>query len=596
MKNTVYFTCILMLFFAVSLNGFCHAESAKANFAGNTGTETLGLAVSSEAAQGQLELKKACLAATVEAIKLEMKRYQGWIEWKKLHGEQDELPDLQQSLGKLQADLEKYLAMDPEEYVLPEKTTADSAVTAFLDHKISPEKITTTAWVSDKQPGINSILYVNGMSRSGPWYHVAGILDDNYAAVKPGVKYQMSFYTVYPRQYGWMHSAYVYIAQINETAAPNVRGQGFASKALMNAANLDITKDIETEPQDAAGYFHRAEALDKDGRPFEARKDYVEAIRLGEKGGLSEADIATAKRRCTKISQMASEAKKITGEVFAYVGMLNNHDERAKCDKYRVYLLENEDDRAGKLVLDAKESSFTFMLTASDLKKYPLMEFVSPYGTKTVALSDVSDEPLTIVLERKMILKKPAIYLYPSQAMQVSVTHRFKGKILNTYPVYLDGWTVMAEPNGNLRSLKDGREYKYLFWEGSYLFPKEHYQYTSGFYVKKADYVAFLQEKLAKIGLNNAEINDFIVYWLPAMGKYNNCFIHFSINDDIDGTSVLETKPAADTTIRVFMEFSGLQQLENVKKLPQQQLPVFERKGFTLVEWGGSEIGGNHIE
>lgn len=536
MKKKVYFTCILMLFFAVSLNGIGRAESVKANFEGNTGTETLELAVSSETAQGQLELKKACLKATVEAIKLEIQRYQGWIDWKQQHGEQDELSDLHQSMEKLQADLERYLAMKPEEYVLPGKATADSAVTTFLDQKFLPEKITTTAWVSDKQPGSNSILYVNGMSRSGPWYHAAGILDDNYAAAKPGVKYQMTFYTVYPRQYGWMHSAYVYIAQINET-----------------------------EPQDAAGYFQQE-------------------------------DIATAKRRCTEFSQMASEVKKMTGEVFAYEGMLNNNNERVKCNTYRVYLLENEDDRAGKLVLDAKESSFTFMLTESDLKKYPLMEFVSPYGTKTVSLSDVSDEPLTIVLERKMLLKKPAIYLYPSQAMQVSVNHSFKGKILNTYPVYSDGWTVKAEPNGNLRNLKDGREYKYLFWEGSYSFPKEHYQYTSGFYVKKADYVTFLQEKLAKIGLNNDEINDFIVYWLPAMGKYNNCFVHFSINDNIDGTSVLETKPATDTTIRVFMEFSGLQQLEDLKKLPQQQLPVFERKGFTLVEWGGSEIGENHIE
>ena len=95
---------------------------------------------------------------------------------------------------------------------------------------------------------------------------------------------------------------------------------------------------------------------------------------------------------------------------------------------------------------------------------------------------------------------------------------------------------------------------------------------------------------MAYIGLNENEINDFIVYWLPEMNKFENCFVHFRINDDIDGSSVLKTKPVADTVIRVFMEFSGTNDFAAGSQLPEQILPQFTRRGFTLVEWGGSEI------
>ena len=144
--------------------------------------------------------------------------------------------------------------------------------------------------------------------------------------------------------------------------------------------------------------------------------------------------------------------------------------------------------------------------------------------------------------------------------------------------------------------MKDKRQYKYLFWDGAYSFPKEHYQFKSGFYVKNEDYISFLQGKLAVIGLNENEINDFIVFWLPVMNKHQNCFVYFRINDNIDGTSIIETKPPAETTIRVFMEFSGINDINTRMKLPEQLLPTFVRKGFTLVEWGGAEIGNSKIE
>jgi len=52
----------------------------------------------------------------------------------------------------------------------------------------------------------------------------------------------------------------------------------------------------------------------------------------------------------------------------------------------------------------------------------------------------------------------------------------------------------------------------------------------------------------------------------------------------------------AETIIRVFMEFSGIANMNSAQKLPEQNLPTFIRKGFTLVEWGGAEIGNSKFE
>lgn len=49
----------------------------------------------------------------------------------------------------------------------------------------------------------------------------------------------------------------------------------------------------------------------------------------------------------------------------------------------------------------------------------------------------------------------------------------------------------------------------------------------------------------------------------------------------------LEIEPKPDTLIRVLMEFKGLDKYKTVK---EQKLITPERKGFVVVEWGGTEI------
>lgn len=67
--------------------------------------------------------------------------------------------------------------------------------------------------------------------------------------------------------------------------------------------------------------------------------------------------------------------------------------------------------------------------------------------------------------------------------------------------------------------------------------------------------------------------------------KYN--YIRFATREEIDTNMPLTITPEPDTTIRVLMEYKGL---ENPIEIEEQKLEKIERKGFIAVEWGGTEI------
>lgn len=185
-----------------------------------------------------------------------------------------------------------------------------------------------------------------------------------------------------------------------------------------------------------------------------------------------------------------------------------------------------------------------------------------------------------------MVAAKPVIYLYPPKTEEVKVQLQYKGELLSTYPTYdpiLQGWDVIAHPDGTLTNIADGREYSYLFWEGLYPFKIDQ---TRGFVMKGSDTLSFLQTTLAEMGLTPREYNEFIVYWLPKMEHNPYNFIQF-VGSEYTQSAPLTIIPKPDSMLRVFMAFKPLAHYETVTP---QQIQPFERKGFTVVEWGGTEI------
>ena len=179
--------------------------------------------------------------------------------------------------------------------------------------------------------------------------------------------------------------------------------------------------------------------------------------------------------------------------------------------------------------------------------------------------------------------KKPVIYLYPTSEQTVSVKLDYKGKLTCTYPEYKDGWKVNAKPDGTLTNIDDNREYSYLYWEG---ISDTQWDMSKGFVVKGDETREFLQEKLEYLGLTPREYNEFIVYWLPILqeNKYN--LITF-VGEDYENIASLDITPKPDSMLRIMMVFKPLNKSIEVE---EQELKPFVRTGFTVVEWGGTEV------
>ena len=207
------------------------------------------------------------------------------------------------------------------------------------------------------------------------------------------------------------------------------------------------------------------------------------------------------------------------------------------------------------------------------LKKKITLTFVSALAAVSVLLTGCTD----------MKSEKPVIYLYPEQAQEVYVQLELDGEFTCTYPEYDNGWKVKAYPDGTLRDQVTGKEYNYLFWEGT---SETEYDLSRGFVVEGKDTAGFLEEKLAYLGLNEKERNEFIVYWLPRMedNKYN--LITFQGKAYTEHAK-LKISPEPDSILRVFMVYKPL---DKAIDIPEQELEPFEREGFTVIEWGGAEM------
>ena len=204
-----------------------------------------------------------------------------------------------------------------------------------------------------------------------------------------------------------------------------------------------------------------------------------------------------------------------------------------------------------------------------------------------------------LVYERERgVSEKPVLYLYPQEEQQLTVTLDLEGSLDTVYPAPDDqratdrgtqaSWTVDAAPDGTLTDAS-GRTYPSLFWDG----PVWQEAPEQGFVVAREDAVPFLEEKLGQLGLNDQEAADFITFWAPQIRANEYTFISFDASSytqqvtysfaDEAGNQV-----APDTFIRVFMTIRAAQADEAVT--PQEFASTPMRNGFTVVEWGGTQL------
>lgn len=218
-------------------------------------------------------------------------------------------------------------------------------------------------------------------------------------------------------------------------------------------------------------------------------------------------------------------------------------------------------DENQKLDLD-KELYYIYYLTESDIKRsFRLRPIREPAAAA-----------------------KPVLYLYPEETTDVTVKLNVDGALTSTWPKCDEytGWQVTAQPDGTIID-KEGYEYSYLFWEASL---DQEWDFSKGFVVAGEDSAEFLREKLAYMGLTPREYNEFIVYWAPILEENAYNLITFQW-EEYEQAAALTITPTPDNMLRVYMAY---QPLSAPMDVPEQELPILEREGFTVVEWGGNRL------
>ena len=186
---------------------------------------------------------------------------------------------------------------------------------------------------------------------------------------------------------------------------------------------------------------------------------------------------------------------------------------------------------------------------------------------------------------------KPVIYLYSQEEITVSVSPNFKGDLTFTYPKFENEWNVSIV-NNQIMDRKDGKNYPYLFWEGELggLDFERADESITGNLIETSEVVSYLEVSLESMGLNQTEISDFITFWGPKMSQENYVLVQFLEDSEVDKKlGALEISPKPDNLKRVYMLFKTYEEYPDVK-FTSQTFESLNRDGFTVVEWGGTEL------
>ena len=177
--------------------------------------------------------------------------------------------------------------------------------------------------------------------------------------------------------------------------------------------------------------------------------------------------------------------------------------------------------------------------------------------------------------------KKPVIYAYGYDSIDVTLNFDENTKLTCAYPVYDGHWHFNMKSD---KFIGVDRAYDYLYYEAV---STDDFDLSQGFCVKREDTITFLEDALRKMGLNDRESNDFITFWLPDMMQHEYNLISFQ-NQEYAKFVGLTVNPKPDTSIRVYMVWKGLE--EPVAVEPQTIECNAFRQGKTIVEWGGTEL------
>lgn len=197
------------------------------------------------------------------------------------------------------------------------------------------------------------------------------------------------------------------------------------------------------------------------------------------------------------------------------------------------------------------------------------------------------------------MMRKPVLYLYSQKDLMVDIEVRPKGEFTFTYPEYSNGWTFEVSEKGILDPLTN-KKYPYLFWEAETddLFFEWSQSGIEGAIVATDSLIDYFEYVLTELGLNQTEKTDFITFWAPILSQKKYVFLQFLVDDAYTkNIAEMNMSPSPDAIRRVYLLASPLTNPQEIDiPIVPQNLSGFERNGFTVVEWGGTELKWNQLK
>ena len=180
-------------------------------------------------------------------------------------------------------------------------------------------------------------------------------------------------------------------------------------------------------------------------------------------------------------------------------------------------------------------------------------------------------------------VRKPVIYFYPEEEMDLTVTFYDEDRLMTTYPKYDGGWNIHLKEDGTFTTGDNGREYYAIFFDEV---PNYTCNFTEGFYVTKDNAISFLEEKMDYMGFTNRETDEFIMYWLPILESNERSLVYFEQTEERNEECPLGFSVEPDTLIRTIIH---IKKVNEPTYIQEQTLTHYDRSGFTVTEWGGIE-------
>jgi len=212
-------------------------------------------------------------------------------------------------------------------------------------------------------------------------------------------------------------------------------------------------------------------------------------------------------------------------------------------------------------------------------------DFKSRHSVHIDFFMEMSPEAMPINL-------KPVIYAYSDKEIEAKIEMDLVGDLTFSYPEYGKAWDVIVIKEGLSLQEDKNKVYPYLFWEGET--PGLDFQSSNtsfnGVQINTDSTIQFLETKCELFGFNPVETTDFITFWAPRIMQYNFAKIEFLVDDEYDVVGKLKVTPKPDNMRRIYILFQGMDECHlEIQRSPTEVEPM-SRKGFTIVEWGGTEL------